>query len=137
MVETAIVMSVVLLLLFGIIDFGRAIYTYSFVATVAREGARWMIVRGSQSCTGPIDNCNAQSSNLQTYVRGLNNGVLDSSKLTATATFSACPSGAAAGNGQGCTVNVTVTYNPFLFIAPFVSKASISMTSTSKMVISQ
>ncbi len=132
--ETAVVMSVVLLLLFAIVDFGRALYTYSFVATIAREGARWMIVRGSQ-CT-VLDNCGAQSAQLKTYVQGLNNGALSTSSIAATANFVACPSGAAAGNGPGCTVRVTVTY-PFAFIAPYFSKLGMTMTSTSQMVISQ
>ena len=138
MVETAIVMSVVLLLLFGIIDFGRAIYTYSFVAQAARQGARWMIVRGSQSCniTPHIDNCGALSPAVQTYIRGLNNGVLTSNNITATAAFSTCPSGAAVQNGPGCTVTVSVHY-PFAFLAPFVRSTGINMSSTSAMVISQ
>ena len=50
LVETVIVMGVLLALMFGIIDFGRALYTYSFVAQLARQGARWAIVRGA-NCT--------------------------------------------------------------------------------------
>lgn len=136
--ETAIVMAVVLALLFGIVDFGRALYTYSFVTQLARQGARWMIVRGSQSCSGPIDNCGAQSSALQTYVRSLNVGATNPSNMTATATFPTCTASTGNGgaNGPGCVVAVTVTY-PFTFIAPFVSKATINMSSTSQMVISQ
>lgn len=134
--ETAIVMSVVLALLFGIIDFGRALYTYSFVATLAREGARWMIVRGSQ-CT-LLDDCGAQTPQLQSYLQSLNEGATNASKITASAQFPTC-TGSAGGNGPngpGCVVLVTVQY-PFAFIAPFVSKATINMTSTSQMVISQ
>jgi Flp pilus assembly protein TadG len=138
--ETAIVMAVVLAMLFGIIDFGRCLYTYSFTAQLARQGARWMIVRGSQSCSSstPIDNCDATAAELQTYVRGLNEGATDPSKITVTPNFTTCAAGAANGgeNGPGCVVTVTVSY-PFTFIAPFVSKASIPMTSTSQMVISQ
>lgn len=136
--ETAIVMAVVLALLFGIVDFGRCLYTYSFTAQLARQGARWMIVRGSQACSGPIDNCNAQTAQLQTYVRSLSEGVTDPNSITATAAFPTCAVGAAGGgaNGPGCVVAVTVTY-PFTFIAPFVSKAQINMSSTSQMVISQ
>ena len=87
--EAAIVMSVLLAMLFGIIDFGRATYTYAYVAQVARQGARWMIVRGSQ-CT-VLDHCNAQSSDVQTYVRGLGQGATDSSKIGATAGFNPAP----------------------------------------------
>ena len=136
--ETAIVMAVFLVLLFGIVDFGRALYTYSFTAQLARQGARWMIVRGSQSCSGPIDNCNAGSPALQTYVQSLNDGAMNTSKINATANFTTCtPSSPGGGeNGPGCVVAVTVSY-PFTFIAPFVSNATISMSSSSQMVISQ
>jgi Flp pilus assembly protein TadG len=139
MAETAITMSVVLLLLFGIIDFGRATYTYSWVANAARMGARWMIVRGSLSCSSGngfvIDNCSAGSTGLQTYVQSLNTGMMTTSSITATETPISCPVGAAT-NSPGCVVSVTVRY-PFAFIAPFFPQAGIAMQSTSQMVISQ
>lgn len=141
--ETAIVMAVLLALLFGIIDFGRALYTYSFVAQLARQGARWAIVRGANSCTGGIDNCNATSAELQTYVQSLNEGATNASSITATLTFpppsdngTNCPSTIAIpSNKPGCLAKVTVTY-PFTFMLPFLPKSGISMTSTSQMVIS-
>ncbi len=46
--EMAIILVVLLAFLFAIVDFGRATYTYAFVAQLARQGARWTIVRGSQ-----------------------------------------------------------------------------------------
>jgi hypothetical protein len=133
--ETAIVMGVVLALMFGIVDFGRALYTYSFVAQLAREGARWAIVRGSK-CTA-LDHCPAQSGtgDVQPYVQGLSEGATDPSKLVAALSFPSCPAGAAAGNARGCVAEVTVTY-PFRFVAPFMP-AAINMSSTSEMVISQ
>jgi Flp pilus assembly protein TadG len=139
--ETAIVMTVLLLLLFGIIDFARMTYTYSFLANTARMGARWMIVRGSQSCTSgngvQIDNCSAGSTALLTYVKSLDVGVLNPNNisLNSTPTFSACPGSTVNTNAPGCTVTVTVSY-PFSFLA-LSNFAQIQMSSTSKMVISQ
>ena len=132
--ETAIVLGVMLMILFGIIDFSRAMYTYSFVADLAREGARWAIVRGSQ-CTA-LDHCNAQSSDVQTYVQNLSEGLTTASGTTATAQWPSLGACAPAPKAPGCLVTVTVTYN-FHFIAPFVSKAILPMSSTSQMVISQ
>ena len=66
--ETAIVMAVLLALLFGIIDFGRAMYTYAFVAQLAREGARWAIVRGNQCSVLDHHNASQASGHVQTYV---------------------------------------------------------------------
>jgi Flp pilus assembly protein TadG len=123
-------MGVLLTLTFGIVDFGRFLYTYSFVANAAREGARWAIVRGS-SCT-MLDHCPAQpgSTDIQPYVQSLSEGATTPSKISAFLTFpNTC------SNAPGCVAEVNVQY-PFTFIAPFVSKLTITMSSTSEMVIS-
>lgn len=44
MVEVAFVLPVLLLILLGIFDFGRAIYAYNTVANAAREAARLAVV---------------------------------------------------------------------------------------------
>jgi Flp pilus assembly protein TadG len=41
MVEFAIVLPVLLMLVFGIVDFGRALYTQNNLASAVREGARF------------------------------------------------------------------------------------------------
>jgi len=41
LVEFAIILPVFLLILFAILDFGRAVYAYHVVANAAREGARF------------------------------------------------------------------------------------------------
>jgi Flp pilus assembly protein TadG len=147
--ETVIVMAALLAIVFGIIDFGRALYTYGFVANVAREGARWAMVRGSASCTNVpgMDNCNATASDIQTYVQSLSQGATDPSLITInTDAGSLWPGtlGSGAGgadcttgsNAPGCLVVVRVSY-PFRFILPYLPIATITMQSTSKMVISQ
>lgn len=135
--ETAIVLTLLLAVMFGIVDFGRALYTYTFVATAAREGARWAIVRGAE-CTG-LDHCPAQqgSADVQPYVQSLSEGATDPSKMSATLQFTGCSGGAAGGpvNARGCVAQVTVTY-PFQFLLPFVNGGQILMTSSSQMVIS-
>lgn len=44
LVETAFVLPVLLLILLGLFDFGRAIYAYNAVSNSAREGVRLAIV---------------------------------------------------------------------------------------------
>jgi Flp pilus assembly protein TadG len=52
MAEFAIVLPIFLLLLFGIIDGGRAVYANNALSQGAREGARWGSVQGrSQTAT--------------------------------------------------------------------------------------
>jgi Flp pilus assembly protein TadG len=141
--ETAVVMTVLLMLMFGIIDFGRALYTYSFVAQLAREGARWAIVRGG-SCTlltTPSGTCPAKSgtTDIQPYIQSLNEGATNASSIAATLSWQPPPSdigcSTAGSNAPGCMAVVTVTY-PFTFMLPFLPKAGIPMSSTSQMVIS-
>lgn len=127
MVESAIVMAVLLAIMFGIIDFGRALYTYSFVANAAREGARWAIVRGANCAE--LDHCPAQqgSTDIQPYVQSLSEGATNPSNISANLNF---PN----GNGRGAVAEVTVSY-PFKFMLPFMP-SSFTMQSTSEMVIS-
>ena len=52
MVEFVIAAMLLMLFVFGIIDFGRALYTYHAVSDAARLGSRFAIVRGSK-CIAP------------------------------------------------------------------------------------
>jgi Flp pilus assembly protein TadG len=65
LVEFALVLPLLLLLVFGIIDAGRLIYTYNTVANSARNAARVAIV--NQSTTG-TETCNTTEAT--TYPRG-------------------------------------------------------------------
>jgi Flp pilus assembly protein TadG len=137
--ETAIAMAAVLAILFGIIDFGRAMYTYGFVATMAREGARWAIVRGSESCTNSpsLPDCGATKAEIVSYVQGLSEGATVASSINVTPSWPGTGCTGSTLNAPGCNVIVQVSY-PFKFLAlPFFPKAGITMTSTSEMVISQ
>jgi Flp pilus assembly protein TadG len=133
MVEFAIASTVALTLIFGIIDFGRALYTYHLVSNAARLGSRYAMVRGS-ACTAP--GCPADASQIQTYVRSLSPGI-EPSVLAVTTTWSSaygCVS--AANHDQHCLVTVQVTY-PFSFIVPLMPNFTLPMTSASVMAISQ
>lgn len=139
MPEMAIAAVCFFTLLFGIVDFGRALYTYGFVAHLAREGARWWIVRGTASCTNSnnqLNDCNATQAQIQSYVQSLSEGATKASAIQVAAAPVSCPNGAAPAASPGCTVGVKVTY-PFSFVMGFMPKSSITMTSTSEMVVSQ
>jgi Flp pilus assembly protein TadG len=137
--EMAIAAIAVLSLLFGIIDFGRALYTYGFVGQLARQGARWAIVRGSTSCpnsNSQLNDCNATAAEIQSYVQSLSEGATTAANITATTTYGTSTTCATASNAPGCTVAVTVTY-PFHFVMGLMPKTTINLSSTSEMVISQ
>lgn len=132
MVEFAIAATALLMLLFAIIDFGRALYTYHLVASAARSGSRYAIVRGN-SCT--VAGCPATDPQIRAYVRGLAPAI-DPSVLQVQTTWP--PSGACPGNtpNPGCPVSVHVSYS-FSFITPLLPQFQMPMTSTSTMIISQ
>jgi Flp pilus assembly protein TadG len=132
--ETVIVMSVLLALMFGIVDFGRAMYTYSFVAQLARQGARWAVVRGA-NCT-LLDHCQAVQTDVQTYVQSLNEGATVASSLSVTAVWPGPAATCQTNHAPGCVVQVTVSY-PFKFFLPWVLPGNAwTVSSTSQMVVS-
>jgi Flp pilus assembly protein TadG len=133
LVEFAIASTTMLLLMFGIIDFGRALYTYHLVADGARSGARYAMVRGS-TCT--VSGCPATQGDIQSYVRGLAPGI-DPSALTVTTTWTTSDGCIdPAYQGPGCLVAVQASYT-FSFLIPLMPRFTMPMSSTSQIVIAQ
>lgn len=141
MVEFALVLIGFLTLLFGLLDFGRALYVYNFVSYAARDGVRYAMVRGA-SCTTFTTACPTKldGSGVTNYLETtvLPPGI-NPSALTLTTTWPGgnpgCPV-AGPTNSPGCVVNVKVQYN-FSFIIPFIPQMTSLMSSTSQMVMSQ
>ena len=134
--EFAVVAPVMLALLFTILGFGSALFSFDLVTHAARLGTRWAIVRGA-TCTA--SGCPAAASDVQTYVQGQATGI-DGTKLAVTTNWAASGSCTTtqypSANGPGCLVTVKVTY-PFTFVVPFVPTPSISMSAQSQMIIAQ
>jgi Flp pilus assembly protein TadG len=62
--EMAFILPLIILpLIFGALDFSRAMYAYHFVAYAAREASRWASVRGS-TCAAQVvmQDCGAAAS---------------------------------------------------------------------------
>jgi Flp pilus assembly protein TadG len=133
LVEFALVSTATLTLMLGIVDFGRALYTYHLVANAARSGTRYAMVRGS-TCT--VSGCPATTDTIQTYVRGLAPGIDPNSLAVTTTWTSAGGCSDPANQGPGCIVAVQTSY-PFRFIIPLLPDFTMTMSSTSQMVISQ
>jgi Flp pilus assembly protein TadG len=138
--EFALVIPFLLAVMFGVIEFGRALYTYHFVSDAAREASRWACVRG-QNCKAFQQACPASPSQVVDYVVSIAPPGIDTSpqKLAVSPAWVAAPG---AGNAclilpksPGCqAVQVTVTYR-FKFILPFMPTSTYPMQSTSEMVI--
>lgn len=134
MVEFAVVVPVLILLLIGMIVMGLGVFRYLEVAHLARDGARFAIVRGTQY---RIDTGNtpATTTDIETYIKSKAVG-LDSTQLTITTTWDksnspayANPSSTPPGQPVGNKVAVTVSYNWI----PEVFFGGITLTSQSIM----
>jgi Flp pilus assembly protein TadG len=159
LVEYALVFTISMTILLGVIGFGHALYAYHFVSHAAREGARYATVRGSTcGSDGSCATTNSASgtagpttkADVQTYVRNMAPPGINSTNVTVTACGvsgqKACAASlptvctAAVGgipatpNYPGCTVQVQVQYT-FNFIVPLISKTALTMTSSSDLVI--
>lgn len=140
-VEFAISASVLLMLVFGIIEMSYALYAYNYVSDAARVATRYAVVRGS-GCTGMPD-CGITGAELQTYVQGIAYPGIKSGSLTVSTTWLSAslsqPTTWTACGGQcdapGNAVEIQVTYAFPLFL-PFWRSTSLSLSSTSQMVIS-
>src|SRR5208283_1334649 len=82
MAEFALVLTPCLTLFFGVINFAMALYCYDFVCYSAQQAVRYATVNGSAS-PSPVS-----ASGVQTYVDGLVVGVLKTSSLTVSTTWS-------------------------------------------------
>jgi len=124
MVEFAMSALVCFGLLFAVMEMASAVYSYHMVCTAAREGVRYAIVHSPTSANP------ATTDQIQDYAKTYASG-LDVSQLTVTATFPADPRLVTQKDAK-----VVVTYNYPLNI-PFISTVTLSLTSTSKMLVSQ
>ena len=145
LVEFALSASILFVVLFGIMETSRAIYSYHFVTYAAQEGARYAVVHGGDwpnVCSSTvIFGCKASDSDVQTYVRNLTPPGLDSSSVTVTRTWlntspNCTSSCTCAPNLRGCYVKVKVAYS-FSFSVPFLPTSALNLVGTSVKVIQQ
>jgi Flp pilus assembly protein TadG len=123
--EFAFAAALALSVMFGILDFGRAMYDYDLVANAARLGSRYAIVNGAATAYS--------TTAVQTYVRPKLAGI-DATQVSLTTVWPTATYCHTAPYRTGCNVTVVATYN-FAFTAFPI--APITMTSTSEMPISQ
>src|SRR5262245_49037328 len=111
LIEFALVLPLLLLLCMGIIEFGRAYYTYNILAKAVRDGARFLSA-GMVTSTGTIDTTIAnQTKSVVVYGTVTNTG---SPKLPAftTAQVSLPAVTVVSAAEQYVTVGVNYPYTP-------------------------
>ena len=120
-VEAAIILIAFLMLLIGIMECGRLLSATHHLANIAREGARFAMVRGTES------GLTTTSTTVSDYVKGLTNySGLDPAALTVTTTWTP-------DQARGSMVRVQLSHN-FQSIVPFIP--NITLQSSSRMMMS-
>jgi Flp pilus assembly protein TadG len=150
--ETALSILMLMTFIFAVMEICLGAYTFHFISEAAREATRYAIVRGSSfttDCTAPtVANCTAQGGNntgdIATYIQNLNFPGIDPTKMTVNSTWltgagTTTPTNCGFADSckiPGNQVQVTIQYQ-FPISIPFVSVNTWTLTSTSRMVISQ
>lgn len=118
MVEFAIAGLLFFLILFGVLDMGRAIFQYNLISHGAREGARLAVIQ-SYTNTDVID-----------HVVTTSNGIIGSGDVAISGSRSCsampCPT---------VTVTVTSTFTPVRPLIGALIGGGITMTASSTMVV--
>jgi Flp pilus assembly protein TadG len=120
LIEFAFASLIFFAIVFGIIEFGIAVWRYNLVADLAQEGARWASVRGADS--GAV----ASSNDVQTFVQSRAMGLAPS----VTTTWS--PS----SKKPGAIVTVTVQTN-FTPGTNLIPHGTFTLRSSAQMVIAR
>jgi Flp pilus assembly protein TadG len=121
LVEFALTLFVLLMTIFGTIQFGLAVWHYNMMSDLAQEGARWASVRGSTSGAQK-----ATAAQVQSFVQGRALG------MNVAVTTSADPQSLTPGST--ITVSVQHTFAPLTRIVP---AATLNLGSTAQMVIAR
>ena len=135
--ETALVTSVLFLLILGVIVLGMGVFRYQEMSFLAREGARWASVHGTGYAS---DTGNAAATATDIYTNAIQPklAILDASKLTYSVTWttSNAPSHTVTTNGVTTQVANTVTVKINYSWVPEAYFGGVTMTSTSVMPMS-
>lgn len=159
MAETAVSLTLSLLLIFGFIEFCWGLYSFHYLANASHQATRYAIVRGGSwttNCTDYTDSqCTASTAEIANYVAataanipGMYQGpsgtgltasdvcVLYFASVQSSVTPCTSSSTGTLDNAPGDIVQVTINY-PFELNLPFWTPITWQLTSTSQMVIAQ
>ena len=108
LVEFALLSPVLVMMVLGVIDLGRAFYTYEALANAAREGARYCSLHAHDS--NLVSGANVSSSTIDRVTGELAGTVSNISVFGATTSDPACDT--TVDDGSPVTVSVSTTFTP-------------------------
>lgn len=154
LLEFALSLGIFLAATLGLIFLCLALFTYEYVNFASQKAARWAAVRGADCSadSSTMPGCNADTADIQNYVRGLNYPIVTPGNIAVTATWyqvtytvnsagtgetaSWTSCGVVQCNAPGNEVQVNVSY-PYTLAIPFAGSHTFTISSTSTMVIAQ
>jgi Flp pilus assembly protein TadG len=127
--EFALISTVLVILIFGVIDLAYAIYAYDTVCYAASMAIRYATLNGASSASP------ASTASVQSFVMDLANGLEATSNCPAGGARQLCTSptwNPNASAGSSVTIVVTYDFQPF---GPFLPTVVLPLSSTQEMVI--
>lgn len=127
--EFALIATVLVMLIFGVIDMAYALYAYDTVCYAASMAIRYASLNGASSASP------ASTSSVQSFVMGMANGLEATSNCPAGGAGQLCASptwNPNASAGSSVTIVVTYDFQPF---GPFLPSVVLPLSSTQQMVI--
>jgi Flp pilus assembly protein TadG len=127
LVEFALVAPLLFLILFGMLDFGRAFNYWLDSTHLANEGARWAVVNKNPAASGTLQHYIQQQADTGELRDGGSAAVPDPMQV--------CISFGTGGGvvGQPVTVTATVTYHWLPFISDKIDILATEVTGSSTM----
>ena len=128
LVEFALVAPLLLVILFGMLDFGRTFNYWIDATHLANEGARWAVVNKNPASSGTLQDYIQQQADTDELRNGGSSAV--PSALEVCITF---PNGATVGNPVQVTASLTYNWLPFLSDQALGGLTSTTVSSSSTM----
>lgn len=144
LVEFAMALVVILMLIFGVVEFGRIVLVYNSIANGARIGARYAITNSPRPNAASVTNADVSTlqSNVRTVVKEFlapTTVNINAAGLSITTAFpnqsctGSTPTSTCRGTSVGNPVQVTVSY-PYDLLIPYYP-LSITLSNTSEGII--
>ncbi len=143
LIEFALALMLFLVMTFGTIEFGRAVWQYNVISDLAQEGARWASVHGITAggpCSGlEMGGCKATADQVQSYVQARASGIpVTVNTYTADPTTRACTTTAtdpqSLGAGKGICVKVS---RNVAWLVGLIPHPNVTLRSTAQMIMSR
>jgi Flp pilus assembly protein TadG len=128
LVEFALVAPLLLVILFGMLDFGRTFNYWIDATHLAKEGARWAVVNKNPASSGTLQDYIQQQADTDELRNGGSSAV--PSALEVCISF---PNGATVGNPVQVTASLTYNWLPFLSEQALGGLTSTTVSSSSTM----